>query len=260
MRQPRMKRDRNGELLVERFTPIRRAEHWLAIVTFVGLCVTGFPQKLEGQGSAWLIGVLGGLENTRFLHRAFGVVFCLHAFTHIASAAIGMATRRLRPALLPVSQDLRDAWMNLGYFLGFKPRPPKLPQFDYRQKFEYMGLILGGMVMVFSGLALMYPVQTAALLPAQIIPAAYEAHSNEAMLALIVLVVWHMYGSIFSPEVYPLDKSVFTGYITAKELEEHHTLEFERLFPDGVPAGPEAPPPVKTPEAPLTQPIAGGTR
>lgn len=236
MQGPRLKFDSNGEVMVERFTPVRRFEHWLAIFSFVALVVTGFPQKFAGTSSAWMLDLLGGLDTARFLHRVSGIVFCVHATLHLGAAVVGLVTGRLRPALLPVPQDLRDAWNNLGYFLGFRPRPPELPVFDYRQKFEYVGLVLGGLVMLASGLILMFPAQFASFFPGQVIPAARLAHSNEALLAFLVLIVWHAYGAVLSPEVFPLDTSIFTGYIHAHELRERHTLEYKRLFPDGTPA------------------------
>jgi cytochrome b subunit of formate dehydrogenase len=251
--QPKMFRDPNGNLMVERFSPIRRYEHWLGMVVFVVLVLTGFPQKFHGDGSAWLLGVFGGLENARLAHRVAGVVFGVHAGVHLTAAIVGIMTRRMRPALLPTPQDLRDAWQNLGYFLGYRDRPPALPKFDYRQKFEYVGMVLGGCVMILSGLALMYPIQIAAALGGQLIPAARVAHSYEALLALSVLVIWHVYGAGLSPEVYPLDKSIFTGYIAAHELEERHGLEFQRVFPDGLPeperTQPEVEPIAATPRA-----------
>ena len=87
--------------------------------------------------------------------------------------------------------------------------------------------------MVASGVVLMYPMLLAQFLPASLIPAAQVAHSNEAMLAFLVLVIWHIYGAVLSPEVFPIDRSIITGYVSAEELEEHHALEYDRLFPNG---------------------------
>jgi formate dehydrogenase gamma subunit len=227
-------RDRSGRLLVERFSPRRRAEHWLGIISFVTLVVTGFPQKLRGTSSAWLLDALGGLDMARFIHRVSGIIFGGHMAIHLGVMAVGLLMGSMRWSMLPVPQDLRDAWGTLGYYLGFKPRAPDLPKFDYRQKFEYIGLILGGFVMIVSGLVLMFPTLVERFLPGAFIPAAHEMHSNEAMLALLVLAVWHIYGAVLSPEVFPLDTTVFTGYLTVEELHERHALEYKRLFPHGV--------------------------
>ena len=48
----------------------------------------------------------------------------------------------------------------------------------------------------------------------------------------MVIVLWHSYGVILRPEVFPLDTSIFTGKITVERLKEEHGAEFERLFPE----------------------------
>lgn len=242
---------KDGTVLVERFTPARRAEHILVLLTFVVLTLTGLPQKFEGTTANAVLSALGGLDAARTVHRAAGIVFTVHAALHIGTLVVGLLRGRMRWTMLPTLQDLRDALGTLRYYLGLRPRAPLLPKFDYRQKFEYLGMVLGGLVMVASGLLLLYPGQFAAWLPGQLIPAAFVAHSNEAMLALLVLVVWHVYGSHLSPEVFPMDTCVFTGYLTKNELRERHALEFRRLFPD------EPLDPADAPPAPATVPKAG---
>jgi formate dehydrogenase subunit gamma len=222
--------DDKGEVFVERFKPIRRLEHLLGMVTFIVLVLTGFPQSFQGDWSIALINSLGGIEQVRWIHRIAGVVFAIHALVHLAAIFFGLLTKRMRLNLLPGPQDLRDACHNLGYYMGTREEPPPLPKFDYRQKFEYLGMVLGGLVMIGSGFVLLFPIEAASIFPGQFIPAAQVAHSNEALLALLVLVVWHIYGSHLSPEVFPADTTIFSGYISKTELEERHKLEHERLF------------------------------
>jgi cytochrome b subunit of formate dehydrogenase len=230
-------RSPDGTVWVQRFSSLRRVEHLAVIVVFVVLVVTGFPQKFYGAGwAARLLDLLGGLGTARTIHRVAGLVFVGHAALHLLGMLVGLLGRRMRLSLLPVPQDLHDAWQTLRFYLGFRHEAPPLPKFDYRQKFEYIGIVLGGLVMITSGLCLLFPAVIAGLLPGEVIPAARVAHSNEALLALLVLIVWHVYGSHLSPEIFPMDRSIFTGYIEARELKERHLLEYQRLFPDGIPA------------------------
>ncbi len=236
MRRPNITSKPDGTILVERFSPPRRVEHLLVIVTFTILVATGLPQKFHHAGWApWILGVLGGLDTARSVHRVTGWVLVGQAAIHLSALLIGVLTKKMRLTLLPVPQDLRDAWHNLGYYLGYRECPAELPKFDYRQKFEYFGMLLGTGVMLVTGLVLMYPVATTSLLPGEVIPAARVAHSSEAVLALLVLLVWHLYSSHLSPEVFPVDRSIFTGYLTLDELKHHHAREYRRLFPDGPP-------------------------
>lgn len=234
MARARIIKKEDGSVLVERFSPIRRVEHVIAIVTFVALVVTGFPQRyIEAGWARWLLQAFGGLESARFIHRCAGVVFTAHAVVHIGAIVVGTLSKRMRLTMLPTPRDISDAWQTLRFYLGKRADKPAYPKFDYRQKFEYLGLVLGGLVMISTGLVLMYPAAIATVLPGQVIPASQLAHSNEAMLALLVLVIWHIYGASLSPEVFPLDTCIFTGYLPAEELRERHELEYQRLFPEG---------------------------
>jgi hypothetical protein len=92
-------------------------------------------------------------------------------------------------------------------------------------------------------------------LPGQIVAASRVVHGLEATFAVLVIVLWHSYGVILRPEIFPLDTSIFTGKVSLERLKEEHPLEYERLFPDRAatperPAGDdEAGPPPATPES-----------
>ena len=157
-RSPRLIMHPRHGVMVERFRPARRVEHLLVIATFVVLVVTGLPQKFyDMHWAAATLRWLGGLDDARFIHRIAGLVFFGHVMAHIGAIVAGVFHRRMRLSMLPVPQDLRDAWQTLRHYFGRRDRPPALPIFDYRQKFEYIGLVLGGLVMIVSGFILMYP-------------------------------------------------------------------------------------------------------
>jgi len=59
------------------------------------------------------------------------------------------------------------------------------------------------------------------LLPKTWLDVATSVHFYEAVLATLAIVVWHLYGVIFDPEVYPLDTAFLTG-VSVKEHEQEH--------------------------------------
>jgi formate dehydrogenase gamma subunit len=218
---------------VVRFSAWARLQHVAIIVLFVLLLVTGMPQKWPyAEASRWLIDALGGIFAVRWLHRASGITFAVLTLAHLVSVVFGVAVRRRQPTMLLTRGDFRDAVDNLRYYLGRRATPPKFGRYDYRQKFEYWGLIFGSVIMVASGFILYFPILVSRLLPAELIPAAKVMHSNEALLAMLIILVWHLYGAHLNPEVFPFDSSIFTGKISKDRLRHEHALEYEELFGD----------------------------
>jgi formate dehydrogenase gamma subunit len=216
--------------VIVRFSPWRRAEHFAVMVVFIVLCVTGLPQKFFDQGWArWILDAVGGVERARWLHRAAGLLFAALTIVHLIGAAWIVATRRARLTLVPERKDFTDAIMTLRYYLGLSQAQPRFDRYDYRQKFEYWGMVLGSLVVISTGVVLMWPAVVAQYVPGQLIPVSKVAHSNEGLMAFLVIIVWHIYNAHLSPDVFPFDRSIFTGRISVERMRHEHPLEYERL-------------------------------
>ena len=216
---------------VQRFSFWARLQHAAVILLFGVLLLTGMPQKWPYvDASRWVIAHLGGIYITRWLHRLAGITFGLVLVAHLAVAIVSVLTRRAQPTMLLSRQDFVDAIDQLRYYVGRRAEAPRFGRFDYRQKFEYWGLVFGGIVMAATGLVLYFPVLVSRLLPAELIPAAKVMHSNEALLAFLIVLIWHMYGAHFNPETFPADTSIFTGKIAKDRLRREHALEYEERF------------------------------
>lgn len=101
-------------------------------------------------------------------------------------------------------------------------------RYDYRQKFEYWGVVLGALIMIITGLILWFPTYFTYVLPGELVPAAKEAHGGEALLAFLVIVVWHLYSVHLSPVQFPGDSSIFTGRVSTEKMLHEHPLEYAR--------------------------------
>jgi formate dehydrogenase gamma subunit len=218
---------------VIRFSRGARLQHLAVIVLFGVLIVTGLPQKWPyADVSRAVIELMGGIFVTRFIHRMTGIAFTLLVVGHLAWTLFVVLTRRAQPTLLFARKDFTDALHNLRYYLGREKKPPLFGRYDYRQKFEYWGLIFGSVIMAVTGLVLYFPIAFSRILPAELIPASKAMHSNEAMLALLIVLVWHMYSAHLNPEVFPADMSIFTGKISRERLEREHPLEADEASPE----------------------------
>ena len=216
---------------VVRFSTWARVQHAAIIVLFGLLLVTGMPQKWPTADlSLRVVDAMGGIFAARWLHRAVGVVFSVLVVAHLGVAISGLLTGRMRPSMLLSRKDFQDAINNLKYYAGYIPTAPRFGRFDYRQKFEYWGLIFGSLVMVATGFILIYPITVASLLPAELIPAAKVMHSYEALFAFLIVLVWHIIGAHLAPESFPMDTSIFTGKSRKDKLRHEHPLEYEALY------------------------------
>jgi len=213
-----------------RFNRWQRVEHWLLAGCFLALVFTGLPQKFNDAGvSVWIINALGGIDNVRFLHRVLACIFMTESVLHLSEIGLSILRRRFRPSMMITLQDFRDAFDMLRYSVGLIPNKPKSDRYDYRQKFEYWGIVFGAIIMIATGLLLWFPTYVTRILPGELVPAAKEMHSGEALLALLVIVVWHFYDVVLSPSVFPLDPTMITGRMSRERLHEEHSLEYSRL-------------------------------
>lgn len=224
-----------------RFSVRQRLEHLLIMVLFLILALTGFPQKFFPAGWAqWLILHLGGIDRVRWLHRMSGILFSVVALEHGGVVLLLVLMKRIQLNMVPSKRDFWDAIVTLRYYLGLSEEQARFGRYDYRQKFEYWGLIFGGVIMMVTGFILYFPTLFARFLTGEVIPAAQVAHSNEGLLAFLVVILWHIYNAHLSPDVFPFDASIFTGRISEERMEHEHPLEYARVVAEkGESASPE---------------------
>jgi hypothetical protein len=136
--------------------------------------------------------------------------------------------------MLPNLRDVTNAWGWFMYNLGLRENHPQEDRFTFGEKFEYWAFVWGTMIMGLTGFALWNPIATSNRLPGEIIPAAKIAHSLEAVLAVLAIVIWHFY----NVHIKMLNKSMFTGKLKEEEMLHEHPLELADIK-----AGMAAPPP-----------------
>lgn len=215
---------------IRRFSALRIAEHWIHMITFSVLVITGLSQKFYSLDiSMWLIFHLGGIDYVRLIHRYTGIIFLIATSMHVITGIIGIAVKKWSPSMLINKKDFNDAIHNIRYYLGAEDHPAICDRYSYRQKFEYWGVLISAVIMIFSGLILWFPVLVTQFLPGEIIPAAKVLHTNQALLIFVIIALWHIYNSIFSPEIFPLDKGIFTGYISRERMALEHPAELARI-------------------------------
>lgn len=205
-----------------RFDRGQRVEHFVLLASFTILALSGLPQKWPDSwwGEA-MIGGMGGIERTRFIHHSAAIVLVVLTLYHFLSVAYHIWVKRSRLSMLPGLQDMKDGFQALGYNVGAARRLPHMGRYTFGEKIEYWAVIWGTLVMILTGFLLWNPIAATNFLPGQSVPAAKAAHGGEALLAVLSIVTWHLY----HVHVKYFNRSMFTGEISAHEMEEEHSLE-----------------------------------
>ncbi|HEY5901522.1 MAG TPA: cytochrome b/b6 domain-containing protein, partial [Anaerolineales bacterium] len=206
----------------QRFTLAQRIEHLSMLLSFSLLGLTGLPQKFASHPLAQaVINGLGGIETLRLIHHTAAVVMMLGTIYHIIVVGYKIFVTRVRMTMLPNLQDGMDA---IGAFLhnvGLRKTRPQIGRYGFEEKAEYWAFVWGAVVMGFTGFLMWNPISSARILPGEFIPAAKAAHGGEALLAVLAIIVWHMYGV----HLKHFNTAMWTGRLTEEEMLHEHPLE-----------------------------------
>jgi cytochrome b subunit of formate dehydrogenase len=226
---------------VRRFKKRDISMHKLIIVTFLLLAATGLPLKFSHAPWAHMVmGWWGGLEVTMFLHRAAAIGTFAYFVWHLGILAHRFFIKKEKGlfwgpnSMTPNLKDGKDIVAMFKYFLYLGPRPAG-DRWTYWEKFDYLAVFWGMMIIGGSGLALWFPnfFTTILPLPGWALTAAYVVHSEEALLATGFIFVFHFFHTHLRPESFPLDPVVFTGSQPLERFKDERPLEYQRMVDEG---------------------------
>ncbi|RMG45956.1 MAG: DUF4405 domain-containing protein, partial [Acidobacteria bacterium] len=226
-----------------RWTLAERLQHAVLLASFLVLVVTGF--SLAYPESWWARPFTGSpvlFELGRDLHRIAGTALLALAAVHIVYLASTERGRTMAAALRPGRADLAELRETIAFLAGRREAPPPAGHFTYSERFEYLGVVWGTAIMGLTGLMLWFETLTLRLFPKWVLDLMATVHLYEAWLAALTILVGHIYRVVFDPDVYPLDRSMFTGLVTENELRRRRSLEWREIVRRRR-RGPRSPPP-----------------
>ena len=206
----------------KRFTLNQRIQHIIFFTTFILLAYTGFPLKFPDEWwSRWMIASVGGFDNRTLIHHASGLLMIGVSIYHVV---YHLLLEKPRYDVLFNLKDAKDFWQQIIYSLKISDEYPKFGRYTWKQKFEYFGGAFGAVVMGFTGMLMMNPLESMKYFPIGFIQIANLFHTWEAVLASVAIFIGHLYDEHLGK--FP-NMSWLTGKISEEEMKEEHPIEYE---------------------------------
>lgn len=245
--------DPRGRERLKRFKPRHRVQHWILTVLFTLLVMTGFPMKFADH--AWAeatVKLFGGLQIARVVHHWAGIFLVIGFIMHMVDVFFVFLARarelmqvghkngyRKAFTSLPMwisPTDVKKTFQLLACLLFLRKDRPTFGRFSPAEKFEYLGVFWGTMLLGITG-AILWGEQYAShwlggLFGGRVFNLSTIAHTYEAFLAVIHVGILHIYNVILAPRVFPLSPATITGHTPLDKLVEEHSELVEEVARD----------------------------
>src|SRR5579863_9863497 len=123
-----------------------RIAHWLVLISFPVLALTGFALKFpEAWWARPFISWNGHFDLRGSIHRAAAVVLMAALGYHAVHLFVDKRARHILSGMAPGIRDIHDLQDMVSYNLGFSAARPALGEFNYVQKIEYLAFLWGSL-------------------------------------------------------------------------------------------------------------------
>lgn len=221
-----------------------RIQHIVLMLSTIMLIVSGLPLKFyTTRWAETAMNFMGGPEGARKIHHLAAVFLIAVGVYHLGFIIFTKTGRKDFKELIPEKKDFADFKNQILYFLGKLNTKPKFGRFSYIEKFDYWAVYWGFVIMIGSGI-IMWMFQghldplgfnkinlvfASGLIDNYVHAISREAHSDEAFLATMAIIIWHFYNVHFNPDKFPGSKVWITGKLSREEMEKEHPLELEEI-------------------------------
>jgi formate dehydrogenase gamma subunit len=197
-------------------------QHTLLTISFTVLVISGFALRYPDFFIFhWLFAWDGGAEVRGIIHRTAATVMVFSCFWHLAY----MRTRAGRSFVIDMRPSVRD-FQQFGemilYNLNRRSERPRFGRFGYVEKAEYWALVWGAVVMTITGFFLWFDNLAVRFFEKGFLDVMLVIHFYEAILATLAIAVWHLYSTVFSPNVYPGNPAWLTGKMPKSWHDHEH--------------------------------------
>jgi formate dehydrogenase subunit gamma len=221
----------------QRWNIQHRLQHVTLFVSMFGLLSTGMAIKYHSAAWAqWFFNRMGGFHGNLVVHKFSAALLVFVSVWHLGYMLQEWFRHKTSPkdwAMMPTLKDGLDVWHHMLFLLSLRKQPPQYDRYTYLEKFEYLSIFWGMIVMGLTGFSLWFPVKAAGFVPRSFLDGFRIIHSNEALVALIALAYGHFYTVHLNPHVFPTSTVWFNGKISLEHMLEEHPLEYQRMVAKG---------------------------
>jgi cytochrome b subunit of formate dehydrogenase len=220
---------------IQRFSRVQSWVHALLGLSIMLLLLTGLPITFSEQ-LGWFMSILGGSKITMLLHRLAAWTLIFTATFFGVHFILTRTVLRKGESVLFSLQDIEDAVLDLKYALGLTEETPKAGKYDWIRKINMMGVTLFVILMTASGLVLWFPFEFASYISPSTVIAVRTVHAGVAIVFLLFLLA-HTTSIHLRPDKFPMDMSIFTGYINMEDARKEFPLWMEKIDKEAMNGG-----------------------
>lgn len=211
MSSPNRGRDKDGNPLIQRYTPNERSNHWITAICFVLLAVSGLA--MFHPATAWMAVFLGGGQWTRILHPFIGLVM------FVSFAILVLRFWRHNRMDAGDKQWLRQMDDVLN---NREEKLPKVGKYNAGQKLLFFVLVASMIGLLLSGIVI-WRAYFAFYFPIEIVRLGALLHAFSAFVMICSIIV-HIYAAFW---VKGSIGAMVRGTVTYGWARKHHARWFE---------------------------------
>jgi formate dehydrogenase subunit gamma len=218
----------SGAPTVERLSLWQRWEHALMALSVLLLILSGTALAYHEQTWARvMIRLMGGLAARNLIHRLAAVVLLISCVLHLLGLLFSKSHQHDLREVIPRLRDFKEAWKGMMFALRGKGEKPNYGWFTPMQKLQYWGVLLGCLLMGFSGAMLWNPVATLNYFPKWLLDIMLVIHAKEAQLIFVVFILWHLYDVHIGAGNFPMNPAWITGRMAKDVFAKQHAAASE---------------------------------
>lgn len=216
--------------LYKRWNIHQRLQHICMFASFTLCAMTGLPIKYHHHGWASVVAkVFGGFDAMLTWHLVGATFVFIASFYHLFWQGYCIIKGKAGWGIVPRGSTGRALVAHIKYSLGLSDEPARFDRYSYKEMFDYWAVFWGMFAIGFTGLLMWFPEWGNSFLPRWIVDCGRIGHSDEAILAIFVIFVWHFYNVHFCPEFFPMSKVWYDGVMTEEIMAHEHPAELEEI-------------------------------